>query len=394
MFCEIIKGLFLLETGRIKIMEKPYRVAHIIRKIRDGGVETVVNNYYKQIDKSCIQFDIYYHSDSGFAPSEELIAMGAKFYAVPPYYKNIFGYVKTLRKYFRRNSYMIVHSHMNTISFFPLYAAWREKIPIRIAHNHSVPGGRELRNIIKYILRPFVRVFATDYFACSEKAGRWLFGNSNYNKGRVQIVANAVDFSKYSLSIEKTNLMKKDFGIEGRIVIGHVGRFTYAKNHKFLLKVFKTFKNIVPNAILLLIGDGEMRNEIEKEIVALNISDDVILTGWTCQPEKYYHLIDVLVLPSFFEGIPMVLLEAQISGVPCVISDVVSREVYISNGIAALSLSASCEEWANKIKQSIQKKVVLNSKSKKYDIQKAAKILCKIYQKKIDKYFELSSKGK
>ena len=164
---------------------EPIRVAQIMGKLWAGGVEMVVFNYYRAIDKSKIQFDFYYDADSTVEPPEDLIAMGARFIRIPPY-QHLPEYLKVLKKHFKDNNYAIVHSHINTLSVFPLYMAWKCNIPIRIAHNHSVPGGENIKRTgLKYILRVFSRVFPTDYVACSEKAGRWLFGNKNFDKGRV-----------------------------------------------------------------------------------------------------------------------------------------------------------------------------------------------------------------
>lgn len=365
--------------------EKPYRIAHIIRKIKDGGIESVVYNYYHAIDRSQIQFDIYYHADSADDPPEDMIAMGARFYAIPPYNKDLCGYIRQLRKYFSRNHYAVVHSHMNTINVFGLYAAWREGIPFRISHSHSVPGGKELRNFLKYLLRPFATIFATDYFACSEKAGRWLFGNRNYDKGRVRLIANAIEVDAYQSGFQDNSLLRKSMGLDGKVVIGHVGRFTYAKNHKFLLRLFKELKKKYTEAILLLIGDGELRQEIETEIDSLGLHGSVILTGWICSPAEYYHLMNVFVFPSYYEGFSMTVLEAQFCGVPCVVSEAIPAEAMVSGAVKIVPLHESCEKWISAISEALHEKVVLNEKSRQYDIRENAASLCNIYQSKIER---------
>ena len=206
------------------------RVAQVIRKLNDGGIESVVYNYYRSIDRSKIQFDVIYQSDSIAEPSIELKNMGMNFYKVTPYYTNPFKYIAELVDIFKTNRYRIVHSNMNTISIFVLFAAFIARIPVRICHNHSVPGGNEhFRNVFKYIFRPFVTVFATDYFACSEKAAIWMFGKSAYKKGRVKIIHNAIDFKKYGKG-KKCNT--------DELVIGTVVRLTYAKNYAFLIEIF------------------------------------------------------------------------------------------------------------------------------------------------------------
>ena len=235
------------------VSDKPIRVAQIIGKMWAGGVESVVFNYYRAIDKTKVQFDFFYDSDSTVDPPADLIVMGAKFHKLPPY-QQIFSYIRTLRKLLTDNQYVIVHSHLNTLSSIPLYAAWRAKVKIRIAHNHSVPGGSEWRrNILKQILRRFIKVFSTDYFACSEKAGRWLFGNKAYNAGNVYLMRNAVDFKRFTFDEEKRNRIRKKLRIEDKMVIGHVGRFTFAKNHEYLLDIFVEVHKKIPESVLIVV---------------------------------------------------------------------------------------------------------------------------------------------
>lgn len=223
----------------MKQKDEPIRVAQIMGKLWAGGVEMVVFNYYRAIDKSKIQFDFYYDADSTVEPPQDLIDMGARFYKIPPYQK-LPQYIRELKKHLKENQYLIVHSHLNTLSVFPLFVAWMCRVPVRVAHNHSVPSGKELkRDALKYFLRIFGRVFPTDYFACSEKAGRWMFGNRNYDAGKVVVIKNATDFERFRVGEEIIEKLKKQLGLNDKFVIGHIGRFTFAKNHEFLLDVFK-----------------------------------------------------------------------------------------------------------------------------------------------------------
>lgn len=222
----------------MKQKDEPIRVAQIMGKLWAGGVEMVVFNYYRAIDKSKIQFDFYYDADSTVEPPQDLIDMGARFYKIPPYQK-LPQYIRELKKHLKENQYLIVHSHLNTLSVFPLFVAWMCRVPVRVAHNHSVPSGKELkRDALKYFLRIFGRVFPTDYFACSEKAGRWMFGNRNYDAGKVVVIKNATDFERFRADEETIEKLKKQLGLNDKFVIGHIGRFTFAKNHEFLLDVY------------------------------------------------------------------------------------------------------------------------------------------------------------
>ena len=353
--------------------KQPTRVAHIIGKMLAGGVEAVAFNYYRAIDHSKYQFDFYYDADSTVEPPRELIDLGARFIMLPPYQK-LPKYIKALRQHLGKEKYKIVHSHLNTLSVFPLYAAWAEHIPVRIAHNHSVPDGNEIgRNTAKRILRCFSKVFSTDYFACSEKAGRWMFGDKEFDSGKVYLLRNAIDFDRFSSSNPDMILSNK---LQDKFVVGHVGRFTYAKNHKFLLEIFDELHKDDPSAVLLLVGDGELHDIIIDDILHRGLEDVVILTGKVQNPESYYQLCSVLVLPSFFEGLSLTTIESQVAGVPVVISKAIPSEAVISNGCVYMDLfSDTADKWSETIRRTAKIKVMLNENSKDYDINIAAKKL-------------------
>lgn len=352
-----------------KQIQEPLRVAQIMGKLWAGGVENVVFNYYRAIDKTKIQFDFYYDADSTVEPPQDLIDAGARFIKIPPY-QQLPQYLNTLRNNFKANNYKIVHSHINTLSVFPLYMAWKCGIPVRIAHNHSVPSGKEIkRDLLKQVLRRFSRIFPTDYFACSERAGRWMFGDKLMKANRVFVMRNAIDFDKFRADSTKSQELKETLKIENKTVIGHVGRFTFAKNHMFLLDLFKQYSNERDNAALLLVGDGELHNEIVNKINELHIVDKAVMVGKVSNPNEYYGIIDVLILPSVFEGLPLTVIEAQCSGVPVVMSDVVSDEAIISDSVAKLSLSSGMDNWIEHIDTYKGKKVTLNSNAVNYDIK-------------------------
>lgn len=355
-----------------------------------GGVEAVVFNYYRAIDHDKFQFDFYYDADSTVEPPRDLIDMGARFIMLPPYQK-LTKYINELRKHLRKEKYAIVHSHLNTLSVFPLYAAWRENVPVRIAHNHSVPGGNELkRNVAKQILRCFSKLFSTHYFACSEKAGRWMFGDKDFDLGKVYVLKNAVDFDKFRMTDIEVENVKKEYGIEGKLVVGHVGRFTYAKNHQFLLDVFKEITKKRNDAILLLVGDGELHDDIVSGIKHRDLINQVVMVGKVQAPEKYYRVNDVLVLPSIYEGLSMSTIESQISGVPVVISKAIPKEAVISNGCVYMDIKEPASKWADAIIKLAGKEIKLKKTSKDYDIKmQVPKLECwynKVLERVVDSF--------
>jgi len=349
---------------------KPIRVAQIMGKLWAGGVEMVVFNYYRAIDKNKIQFDFYYDADSTVEPPQNLIDMGARFIEIPPY-QNLPQYLKILRKHFRDNDYKIVHSHINTLSVFPLFVAWYCHIPVRIAHNHSVPGGNEFkRNSLKYFLRFFSKLFATDYFACSEKAGRWMFGNKAFDERKVFVAKNAIDFNRFRPSEDVLSVLLRKLGLEGKLVIGHIGRFTFAKNHKFLIEIFKEIADKREDAVLLLVGDGELNKQIHDWVYEYGVADRTVFVGQVTDPENYYRLANVLVVPSVFEGLSLTTIESQIAGVPVVVSTAIPEEAIISNGCVRLGLDS--DNWIDAVLSASKIDVILDNHSKDYDIRSAS----------------------
>ena len=362
------------------LMDKPIRIAQIMGKLLGGGVEMVVFNYYRAIDKSKIQFDFYYDADSSVEPPQDLIDMGARFIKIPQY-QHLPQFLNALKKHFRANNYTIVHSHINTISVFPLYMAWRCGVPVRIAHNHSVPSGESCkRTALKYFLRSFSRVFPTDYFACSEKAGRWLFGDKNFDESQVTVIKNAVDFERFRPSEDVLSPLRKELGLENKYVIGCIGRLTFAKNHRFLIDVFKEVKHRRQDTVLLLVGRGELNDELHRIVDTEGLTNSVVFAGHVYNPGSYYRLCDVIAVPSVFEGLSLTTIEAQVAGVPVIISNAVPDEAVISDGCTRLDLDK--EMWVNIVLKCGTKETRLDNRSKYYDIQFASKLLEKWYLNK------------
>lgn len=228
------------------------RVAHVIGKMVGGGVEQTVMNYYNYIDKNLIQYDFIVDNDSTCVPIEKIESMGGKVIYVPPY-QNIFSYISALNNIFKKNNYKIVYSHLNTLSVFPMFAAYLAKVPCRIAHNHSTAGKGEFKkNCIKYILRPFSKLFPTTLCSCSSYAGEWLFGKRKMENGDVKVWKNALEIEKFSYDKEIRKRIRNSMNLDNAFVVGHVGRFIHQKNHLFLLDVFDEIYKIDNSAILLL----------------------------------------------------------------------------------------------------------------------------------------------
>lgn len=377
-------------------INRPVRIAHIIGKLNAAGVEAVVNNYYKNIDHNKYQFDYYIDSDSSCKPSKDLIDMRARYFVIPPY-QHLFSHIKTLVRLFKENKYLIVHSGMNTLAPISLFAAWMAGVPIRINHNHSTAGKGEFkRNCLKYCLRPFAKVFANYYCACSKYAGIWLFGKNFFSSGKVTVFNNAVDTSKFAFSTSNRDKLRKELGISNKYVIGHIGRFTKQKNHYFLIDIFEQYYKKNSNAVLLLVGIGELQDEIKDAVKKKKLEDAVIFLGKRSDVDELYSAMDLFVLPSLYEGLPVVGVEAQVSGLPCIFSNEITREVAITENVYFLPIDGSVSDWCSQItnfKNLDLKRDKLKLKDCSFDIKVQANNLVEYYDECIMKYLEKAQKS-
>lgn len=340
-----------MESNKNYSPNSPMRVAQVMGIMNSGGVEAVVMNYYRAIDRSKIQFDFFVDETCSFPQRDEIERLGGQYYFVPPYY-HVAAYIRTLKKLFRQNDYSIVHAQINTVNIFPLLAARLAGVPVRICHNHSTANwGEWKKTLLKYLLRPFARVFATDYFACGERAGRWMYQNRRYNAGKVQIMPNVIPAEAFAFDPQARELLRAEAGVgPDTFVIGHVGRFTYAKNHAFLLDIFRAFHEEIPDSVLLLVGEGELESEIKDRIQCLHLESCTRLLGVRKDVNKLYSAMDVFCLPSFYEGFPVVLVEAQANGLPCIISDRVTSEAVQAGLTDVLPIDESaCRQWQERM---------------------------------------------
>lgn len=357
------------------IEEEPIRVAQIIGKWLGGGVEAVVMNYYRHIDRTKIQFDFICDEDSTNIPYEEIEQLGGKVILIPPYQK-VFKYHMELKKVLKEGNYKIVHSHINTLSVFSLFAAKCAGVPVRIAHSHSTTNKKEWKkNIMKLALRPFTKLVATDYMACTEHAGRWMFGNKEYDNGNVYLLNNAIDLEKFKFDEKLRKKIRKELMIDNdTIVIGHIGRFVAQKNHTFLIDVFNEYHRENKNSVLMLIGQGPLMEDTKNKVRKLNLDDSVKFLGQRSDANELYQAMDLFLFPSLYEGLGMVVVEAQASGLPCIVSTEVPEIAKVSKKITFINLDDNVEKWAETIfkylKNINRKSINFIDEIRKYDIKK------------------------
>ena len=331
-------------------MGSPLRILQIMGIVESGGVEAVIMNYYRNIDKNKVQFDFVMHKGGNPHYIAEVQSMGARAYEITPYSKNIFAFTYEIYKIIKNGNYDIVHSNMNSLSGFPLFAAWLAGARFRILHNHTTDTKAEgLRTVLKRMLRPFAKMFANKYWACSKLAAEWMYGKQAVNAGKVTIINNAIDLDKFAFNQEKRDKLRKEFGLEGKFVIGHVGRFMKQKNHEFLIDIFTEVVKKKNNAVLMLIGEGPLMESIRDKVSFLHLQNKVIFLGVRNDVADLYNVMDVFLFPSLYEGLGMVAVEAQVNGLPVVASTEVPTEAKASNNIKWIGLNEKLEYWTDEV---------------------------------------------
>lgn len=361
-------------------MTEPIRVAQMMTDMNYGGVEMVVMNYYRHIDRTKVQFDFFALEGSAVPQREEIERLGGRVYIVPKY-THLSAYEKDIIRLFKQNQYKIVHSHMNTLSVFSLWGAKKAGVPNRIAHNHSTAGkGETKKNIIKYALRPFAKIYPTKLCACSQYAGEWLYGKS----AEFQVFNNAIDLSRYSYDPQKAAAVRKELGLEDKLVVGHIGRFCYQKNHDFLIDIFNEIHKQRQEAVLLLIGEGELEQDIRNKVKKLGLTDSVCFMGKQKDTSKFYQAMDCFVLPSRYEGLGVVAIEAQACSVPVICSTAVPKDAKITSSVKFIGLDESSSNWADCVLDVIKTQVKRNEREEVrkagYDIEVEAQKLTDFYE--------------
>ncbi len=336
--------------------EKPIKICQIMGKWVGGGVEAIVMNYYRYIDRNKIQFDFICDEDSTNIPYEEIKKLGGKVFLIPPYQK-IFKYNKELLKILKRENYKIIHSHINTLSIFPLRIAKKANVPIRIAHSHSTTNKKEWKkNLLKQVLKPLSKIYATHYFCCSEYAGRWLFGNKEFDDGNVYVLNNAIDVDRFKYNEKVRKKIRKELKIkDDTLVLGHIGRFVEQKNHTFLIDIFYEIQKVNKNSKLLLIGQGPLMTEIKNKVNKLGLKKSVLFLGQRENVNELYQAMDIFLLPSLYEGLPVVGIEAQAANLPCILSNTITKEVKILDSTSFISLNHKANYWKNDIIKNLKK---------------------------------------
>ncbi|MCC3869662.1 glycosyltransferase family 1 protein [Terrisporobacter mayombei] len=359
-------------------MGEPIRVLHVVTYMGRGGLESMIMNYYRNIDRSKVQFDFLTHRYERWDYDDEIEKLGGKIYHLPRLNPFSPKYLKALDNFFKdHKEYKIVHCHQDCLSGVILKYAKKNGVPSTIAHSHSSNQNKNFKYIVKLIAKKSMPEYADYLFACGEESGKWMFNTSNFI-----ILNNAIDSKRYIYNEEKSLKVKERLGITNKFVIGHVGRFRQEKNHSFIIDIFKEVCKKEPNAALLLIGDGLLEEEIKKKVKSLELLDKVKFLGTRDDVNDLMQGMDVFILPSLYEGIPLTMIESQASGLNCIISDKVPKECIVTKNVKRISIEEDPKYWANeiiKIKNKIRKNLYNEIQDAKFDIKSNAIWLQEFY---------------
>ena len=359
---------------------KVIQVCHIIHGIVGGGSEQVVLNYCSRMPD--IHFDLLYQYEPNLQILERFNEAGINCIQIPDKIHHPLKHLCSIFRIFRQGKYDAVHSHLDWyMNSYVCFIAILAGIKKRIAHHHQAyhPNNLFLKLLCKLLQVPS-KTFATHWLACSETAAINGWGLATVKKGKVIILPNAIDPDEFKFSEIARQEIRAQYGIKkDDFVIGHVGRFYPQKNHEFLIDVINAVHKFKPNAKLLLLGEGPLQDDVQKKVERLNLNESVIFAGLQKVPSLFYNAMDLFCLPSLWEGLGIVLLEAQYNGLPCIVSEFVPKEVQITQQMTFLPLSISC--WEKIILQYQNSDRGKNSviKNDKYNINHAVDALRKLY---------------
>lgn len=345
------------------------RIAIIVGALHSGGKRNLVMEYYRHIDRTKVQFDFICDSDSNGIPAEEIKSLGGRIYKVPPY-KNIVLHLRETYKILKENHYEIMHAFDNTLNIVSMFLGWKAGVRVRISESISKGDMNEKKTLIKYALRPFSHWFATCFMANSIDCGIWQFGKRTYEQGKISIFKTVINVSAHAFEIELRKKTRKEFGWGNKVVYGFIGRYVPQKNPLFLIDIFNEIIKKQDDAILVMIGFGDLKSKIHESIERYKIADKVIDLGRRDDIKQFYNAFDAFLLPSLYEGLPVVGIEAQCAGLPVFFSKNITEETTASELAHYIGLNETPDIWANKIIQVVNENMP-NRKSYSIEVKES-----------------------
>lgn len=367
------------------------KVLYFVDRLLWGGIQSLLVDILKNIDKEKFIVDLLLLDDGKhYELEDKLRAQGVTIYKLENIWirkpSDFFPYLKALSAFFSmHHDYDAIHMNSGSKNVFVLKYAKKYCIPVRIAHSHNTgfQSNSKIQQLIGNMLKPLIRKYATHYFACSASAGSWLFGKQALDNGKVTIVKNGIVAIDFMYNPTWRTQLRSELGINQEFVIGCVGRFTHQKNHKFLISIVYELKKIDMNTKLLLIGEGELETELQELVKSSGLSDDVIFLGFREDRNRWLSAMDAFVLTSTFEGLGIVLIEAQAAGLQTFASaNVVPIEAQISHLLHFIPLSEQPAFWAKEIikaKQAKRENQLMLIRNAGYDMKEVIKDIQKVY---------------
>lgn len=344
------------------------KVLHFIPGYSYGGIEERFKDWLMELDKSKVSFDLITYIDPSDKRFDEIKKLGCNVYYIPSIKKvGLLKHLQTAKEFFKVNKeYSALHCHSIDNCYFLMKYAKKNNIKKRILHARTSSYGNSSYKIIRNLMKSKCIKLATDFFGCSDEALSWL-KNGKMDDNCV-VINNGINTKKFVYSDENRKKFREELGIEHTLVIGHVGRFSYAKNHDFLLQIFWEVTQRKPDSRLLLLGDGELKNEIIQSINDLGLEDKVVIVGFKENVIDYLNSMDLFVFPSHYEGFGTVLIEAQTSGLHCFVADGVPKSTNVTGNVTYLSLDKSAATWAEQI---IEKYNMINTEKSRAEYAKS-----------------------
>ncbi|KRF60812.1 hypothetical protein ASG99_07700 [Bacillus sp. Soil768D1] len=360
------------------------RILHVTDTMNKGGIETFIMNVYRNIDRSKIQFDFLISFPEKCDYEDEILRLGGKIYRTIPKRKGVLKYIKNTNKVLTKMpKYEVAHIHVSSlISALGWLLTKIRRIPVKMFHSHNTESKQDLKGKTKEIGQKILRKNSNYLFGCSKAAGIWMFGNDAFEKNEIITINNGIDIDNFFYNINIRNELRSNLNIDNKFVIGHIGRFNEQKNHEFIIDIFNQIYMKDKESILLLVGKGDKESKIYNKVRELGLEKYVLFLGLREDINSILNSMDIFLLPSFHEGLPVVGVEAQSTGIKCFMSDRVTKEVDITGLIDFISLDKPAEFWAKEIlkckkyNRNDTKQLILNNG---FDINDVTKKLSYLY---------------
>lgn len=368
-------------------MGEAVRVLHVLGNTNLGGAESRIMDLYRHTDRNRVQFDFLVHSGEEGFYEKEIRELGGRIFRVPRFrIYNYFSYRKALKEFFQEHhEFALVQGHMTSTAAIYLPIAKKAGVKKTAAHARSAGVDKGLKGTMTRFLRRNLADKADYLFTCSELAGISVYGEKAVQEGKTIFIPNAIDCAGFTFDPEKRKKMREELGLTDAIIIGHVGRFHYAKNHEYLLRVFAELCRMSAGAgdstaetgadqkyHLILLGEGPLMEDTRKLAEELGVADRVHFLGNHKNIADYYQAMDYFVYPSRYEGMPGTIVEAQASGLPCLMSDTICREVIVTELVETMSIEKEPKVWAEGLQRRIDALVSKQENREKYAAKMAA----------------------